>query len=114
MLSLSSEISKIIKEELSKLFVYGTLKNKDTREKALGHDVKLRKGEVDNEKVADYKTYPNLEKGHDKVTGNELYLNSKDIKKLDKWEERYDRKKVKLKNGDVDFVYILKDKFKKH
>lgn len=111
---LSSEISKIIKEELNKVFVYGTLKDRSTRDKALGHDVKIHKGEVDNAEVTDYKSYPDLEKGHDKVMGDELYLNSKDIKKLDKWEERYDRKKVKLKNGNVDFVYILKDKFKKH
>lgn len=112
MSSLSSEISKIIKEELEKVFVYGTLKDKATREKALGHDVKINKAKADNKKVSDYKTYPNLEKGKKEVSGDELYLSSKDVKKLDNWEEHYDRKKVKLENGDEDFVYILKNKFK--
>ncbi len=107
------EFSGILKESGKELFVYGTLKNPKTREKVIGHQVKSKPADVNHEKVSNYKSYPNLEKGTKDINGDELVVSKDDIKKLDKWEERYDRKKMKLSNGDDTFVYILKKKFRK-
>ena len=95
------------------VFLYGTLKNKKLLKKVLGHNVPDKKEETRGEKDV-IRTYPDLvpEKERDhKVQGNEITIDDKDLKTLDDWEERYKRRKVRLKDKDLAYYYRLDKKY---
>lgn len=63
------------------------------------------------------KTYPNIIPEKDRshvIKGHEIEASKRDIKKLDNWEERYDREEVKLDDGDVAYYYRLKPAFESY
>lgn len=101
-------IQEIIAEELKNILVYGTLKNPNTAKKALGFKPLEHPVDVPNKEVKDFNTYPDLEKGKKTIHGDELKLSNKDIKKLDKWEDAYDKKPITLPNKDKAEYYSLK------
>lgn len=98
------------------VFVYGTLKNPNLTRKVLGHYAPYKTETVEGEKETIH-TYPNLipKKDHHQVKGHELEVDDQDIKKLDQWEEKYKRKKVKLNDHDLSYYYRLKrNQFRKN
>lgn len=103
-------ITQLIAEELKNIFVYGTLKNPNTAKKALGFKPVEHPIDVKNKKVVNIDTYPDLEPGKKTVHGDELKLSPKNVKKLDSWEERYNRKPITLSNKDKADYYSLKSK----
>lgn len=95
------------------VFLYGTLRNPKLLKKVLKHDTKFKEESTHGQRQ-NVKTYPNIvpEKERSRVIkGHEIEASKRDIKKLDNWEERYDRKEVKLEDGDVAYYYRLKPTF---
>lgn len=99
---------KEVEPATEKVFVYGTLQDQATRRKALGLHGEAVKTEPASAKgdVTDENKYPDFHpEGQGKVEGQVLSLTGDQVKKLDKWEEKYDRKEVTLDNGEKAWVY---------
>lgn len=88
------------------LFAYGTLTNPKIRQKALGAPKKGTEDYLDDYQKIERNGYPNIIKNDDtKVKGQRFKLTPKQLSKLDDWEEKYKRHKVKLDSGKEAFVY---------
>lgn len=95
------------------VFVYGTLRNPKLLKRVIGHDVPNKIEKIRGERE-DIDTYPNIKPEKDKrhvITGHEITVDDADLKKLDKWEERYKRKKVRLSDHDTAYYYRLKKEY---
>lgn len=95
-------------EEVHRVLLYGTLKDPETRKKALGEDSTTvpitTKGTVTNQN-----DLPNLEPGEDEVQGELLVTTGKGLAKLDEWEkDNYARVEHTLPTGEKVWVYKLK------
>jgi gamma-glutamylcyclotransferase (GGCT)/AIG2-like uncharacterized protein YtfP len=100
----------VVKEGVKKVFVYGTLKDAETRKQALGEDVTTTSAETTG-KVKDVGDgYTTLESGEDKVPGQVMELSPQQLEKLDKYENKYQREEITLANGEKAFAYKLKEK----
>jgi gamma-glutamylcyclotransferase (GGCT)/AIG2-like uncharacterized protein YtfP len=105
-----------------RVFVFETLMNPEIRTAVLKTDIKTvlsaipnwKEINVESDGGKDYHTIvPSL---GDQVKGMILYVDEEQLKKLDYWEDQYDRKKVILSyNGEhgVAYVYVLKTDFMK-
>lgn len=98
----------INKEGKQKVFVYGTLRDEATRTEALGEKVKSVPGVAPNEKKIDIQTFPEIEHEEGRnLRGDVIEVTPEQIKKLDSWEEKYERDVITLDNGDKAYVYKL-------
>jgi gamma-glutamylcyclotransferase (GGCT)/AIG2-like uncharacterized protein YtfP len=93
------------------VFVYGTLKRAKTRKEAIGREVPVIP-EVDyGERKVSVKltgdTYPDVVRGGE-TKGDLMLLTSAEVKKLDRWEEKYTRRATKLADGTEAWEYVLK------
>jgi len=96
---------------MSKIFVYRSLKEAKVQKEVLGRAVPSRDGVLlDYKEVDGGKDYHSIipEKGA-KVVGKILTVTSAELRKVDKLEEKYERKEVELKEGEKAFVYIYKE-----
>lgn len=100
------------------VFVYGTLLDEDTRKKLFGREIFLTSDVLPYVENNAYKT-PEGKAFHTvdpvragAVSGKVLYLNEKELEKLDRWEDQYRRRVKVLKSGKRAWVYALKEKDK--
>lgn len=96
---------------MEKVFVYKTLMNQKIDHDALGHYVDKTKDAIlpdykDVNKGSGYHTI--IKAPGSRVKGKELFVDDKDLKKLDDWEEKYRRIKVTLEDGTKVWAYQLK------
>lgn len=93
-----------------KVFIYGTLLNHPTLAHALRRLPRISKGKLANVKEVLIKSYPTLEYAPGSVTKGEVFEVSRDeLKRLDKWEDRYHRVEVTLSDGSTASLYLLKE-----
>jgi gamma-glutamylcyclotransferase (GGCT)/AIG2-like uncharacterized protein YtfP len=94
------------------LFVYQTLKSEHLRKHLLKEDVRFVPATLEG--------YRNVDKGDgyhtlvpspgDSTKGEILYLTEEELKILDKWESRYERREITLFGGQKAWVvYLLND-----
>jgi gamma-glutamylcyclotransferase (GGCT)/AIG2-like uncharacterized protein YtfP len=96
---------------MSKVFAYRSLKNAMVQKEVLGHAVPSREGVLlDYKEIDEGKDYHSIasEKGG-KVIGKVLTVTNAELRKIDKWEDKYIRKEVQLEDGEKAFVYIYKE-----
>lgn len=100
------------KKDLKKaydVFVYGTLKDGEARKAALGRDIPVKLAKVKGHVVDLKDNYKNYSpEGAKDIEGDVMSLTKKDIKKLDGWEDKYERKKVHTEDGKKAYVYEMK------
>jgi gamma-glutamylcyclotransferase (GGCT)/AIG2-like uncharacterized protein YtfP len=99
---------------MAEVFVYATLEDKHTDYKALGHNLKGSKdAELYNWTKKVYKNgYDTIYlKPNGKVKGKLLVVSDEDLKKLDDWEDRYNRVEIANYNDEPVYAYRLKEKF---
>lgn len=90
---------------LERVFIYGTLEDRNTRKKALGENVKAVPASAKGN-VTDKNSYPDFHpQGKEDVKGELLTLTPEQVKKLDNWETKYNRKEITLDNGERAWVY---------
>jgi len=94
------------------LFVYATLKSHKAQLRAMGHDLKGRAttlpGYSELHITAHDDRWPTLwQTPRGKVKGEILEVTPADLKKLDKWEDKYQRKSVETEDGRAD-TYVYK------
>ncbi len=101
------------------VFVYETLRNRDTLERVMGeppHMSATRATNLSNEKYQiDGDDYWTVEPSRgDTVEGFSVAVSNIELRKLDKWEDKYHRIPVTLKGGDHSgeqaWAYALKGK----
>ena len=98
-------------QQVEKVFVYGTLKDVKTRKEALGENVQAEEATAKGT-VTENKKYPDFHpEGKHEIKGEVLTLTPEQIKKLDNWEEKYDRKQITLDNGEKAWVYEEKPEY---
>jgi len=110
----SSEVVPVNPETgKQKVFVYGTLKDPKTRKEAIGEHVKTEMAIAPNDEKFDIKSFPDIKHDEGKnLRGEVLEVTPEQLKKLDNWEEKYERSTIILENGEKAFVYKLKNKTK--
>jgi len=96
------------------VFVYQTLLDKETRKDVIGREVHYKVGILPKYKEVDkgdgYHTI--IKDENSNVKGEILFLNEDELEKLDDYESKYHRKRLKTidfeTNGDrLTWVYIL-------
>jgi gamma-glutamylcyclotransferase (GGCT)/AIG2-like uncharacterized protein YtfP len=106
-------------EKKIRVFVFETLMNPEIRAAVLKTDIKTyqekiwnwKEINVESEGGKDYHTIvPSL---GSEVKGLVLLVDEDQLKKLDYWEDQYDRKKVLLSAGNLAYVYVLRTDFMK-
>lgn len=91
-----------------KLFVYGTLLNHSTLSHVLQRLPRIKKAKIKNVKEINVKGYPTLTYvGKGEVSGEIFEVSDVELKKLDKWEEKYRRVRITLSDDTVAYVYLL-------
>jgi gamma-glutamylcyclotransferase (GGCT)/AIG2-like uncharacterized protein YtfP len=99
---------------MEKVFVYKTLKKRKTDTKALGHP--LHRSEFLQKAILPGYRDVNRGKGYhtilkdpsSEVKGKLMHVTHEDLKRLDDWEDKYKRIKVKLKDDETAWAYQLK------
>jgi gamma-glutamylcyclotransferase (GGCT)/AIG2-like uncharacterized protein YtfP len=98
------------KEKKEKLFVYGQLKDHEIVKKVTGEDIVKKKAILNNFKVKgtekEGRTLTTSPTAH--ARGDIIQVTPGDLKKLDDWEERYSRKRVKVQ-GHRAWAYFKKN-----
>lgn len=97
-------------ENIDKVFVYGTLRDPETRKRALGENVPTEKAEAKGE-VKEEGEYSTIHQGDGVVRGEVMRLTKSQIKKLDDWENEYTRHIVYLKDGSRAYAYSRKPEY---
>jgi len=98
---------------MNKVFAYHQLENSHIRKKVLGREVPTKLAHLENHIM---KLHP---KGYDTViplqghivTGKTFMVTDSELEKLDEWEARYERKRMRVnEDGNIvgAFVYKLK------
>ena len=87
-----------------KVFVYGTLQDEATREKALGEKVPSSEATLPGHTKEDG-DYSTIKSGEGNVKGQMLELTPEQAAKLDTWEKNYNRKEI----SPGVFAYVRKD-----
>lgn len=94
-----------------RVFVYQTLRNIHTLAKVLGkkkpEHYAILPDWSEKDRGGGYHTI--VKSKGDRVEGDLFYVTDDELLKLDKWEDRYERETVKLKDGKEAFVYIMKE-----
>ena len=96
---------------MTQLFVYGTLKNKQTRIAVLGRDIPVEEDTLSDYNVIPHSVfliYPTIEKSVGKgVDGCVFEVEENEMKKLDGYESGlYKKIEVILDSGTVALTYI--------
>lgn len=92
------------------LFVYGTLTDPHVRKRVIGVSKTGKKDVLDNFKKVKKGNFPNIVKKKDDEVEGQLVtsLSSRQLSKVDDWEEKYKRIEVTLRSGKKAFAYKLK------
>lgn len=92
-----------------KIFIYNTLLNHPTLAHALRYLPRTRKAKMANVSEKSYNGYPTLvpSPGH-RVYGEVFEIGDTEVKRLDKWEEKYHRVLLRLMDGELAYAYVLK------
>ena len=106
----------ITADSLIRVFVYETLFDDTIRRQLFGRDVQFEEDSLNNyintdvTLAVDGTNYHTLEKmpGHE-TPGLVLHLTLQEVKKMDDWENYYNRIKVQLVSGLSAWVYVLKE-----
>ncbi len=92
-----------------KLFVYGTLMDKHLTEKVLKHKIEENSYTLHGWKKVDmgdnYTTL--IPESGTSTKGDIIDISEEDLKKLDQYEERYERKTVQFRDKSFGYTYIL-------
>lgn len=106
---------KIGDEILERVFVYKTLMDENVRKKLLKRDVKIKKDKLlDYTKIDEGNGYYTLSYSKGSVVkGDILFVTKSELKKLDDWEDRYNRVEEDLESGDKAWAYVEKKKYTK-
>lgn len=95
-----------------RIFVYGTLLDNRLLTEALqGHRVSEQTDALDGYEEVFVHSYPTLKrKASGYVKGKVFNVYGRDVDRLDTWEDRYERKRVTLRDGNDAQVYVLKNR----
>lgn len=101
------------------VFVYGTLRDKTTRERVFGKDIPSGGADF----IEDYRdekwTTPEGRDFHtivkdrgQKISGDVFFINDSDLNRLDKYEDQYQRVLVNTAKNGPAWAYVLISKYK--
>jgi gamma-glutamylcyclotransferase (GGCT)/AIG2-like uncharacterized protein YtfP len=102
--------------KLERVFVYGTLRDKTTREQVIGRDSTSVSGQLPHHRHTrihiDGKVYPAIEPSENSLVGGEVIMVTADeLARIDAYEgNRYCREIRQLADGTAVFVYMKKKK----
>jgi gamma-glutamylcyclotransferase (GGCT)/AIG2-like uncharacterized protein YtfP len=106
------EVLQTLAGTSEQVFVYATLLNPKLRKKLL-----KREPETFIDKLAGFREITvstsegdrhTLIQDKNMVMGRRFFVTPKELRMLDRYEEEYIRKKLKLKSGNIAWVYFLK------
>lgn len=91
-----------------KVVVYGTLRNPETRARALGEEVPTTPANIKG-MLRTKNDFSTLYPGDGNTEGEVMELTPDQAEKLDEYEEKYSRKEVALEDGSKATAYFLDD-----
>jgi len=107
-------LHKIVASELEQVFVYETLMNNKLRSRLLKRptetvvDQLIGYREISTETIEGKNYHTIIPDDASAVMGRRFYVTQEELRKLDRWEDEYHRKKVQLLSGNRAWIYFLK------
>ena len=93
-----------------RVFAYGTLRNGEARDVAMGHTTKMEPAELPGyrkEKVEHPRhAYDAVPAEDESLSGDTFPVDEHDLQRLDEWEKDYERKEVTLADGEPAWIYV--------